>query len=242
VSSYANLKLGPFIVASSRNCINPIIMSLFRENDKNVYHGCIKDLISKYSLNYDFSSYRDYEDDYNMTIMYYSSNTSTIKDRLELMGFTYDGAKKIFQRGIKDEINFLDNSGLALLKRESRILENLTFDVWIENLNLILSKKLPPISAYAQQHQRRISPVLRYILSRSDENYGFPGNDFRYFLRILCSIVPNSYSLTYDLTDLCLSGYISESDNLVKHAEILIQEDFPISNRIIILTEGVMLH
>ena len=236
MSSYADLKLGPFIIASSRNCINPIIMSLFRESDKRVYQGTVKYLLFKYSHEYDFTRYEDYEDSDNLTIMYYSATASTIRDRLELMGFTYERAKDLFQRNLKREIMRLEEYDLAPLKRELRILRNLTFDIWIDNLNLILRKNLPSISTY-EKPRGKIPSILRYILTNSEEQYGFRCDDFRHFLRILCSIA-DSYSLIYDLTDLEMSGWVCESDNLVEYAESLIQEEFPITKKIIILTEG----
>lgn len=236
MSSYADLKLGPFIIVSSRNDIDPIVMSLFRESDKKVYQGTMKELLSKYSHDYDFTRYEDYEDSDNLTIMYYSATVPTIRDRLELMGFTYERARDTFQRNLQEEIMYIEDSYPASHSRELRILRNLTFDSWIENLNLILRKKLPPISPY-DKPRGKIPSTLRYILTHSEEQYGFPGNDFRYFLRILCSIA-DSYFLIYDLTDLNMSGFVCESDNLVEYAERLIQEDFPITKKIIILTEG----
>lgn len=236
MSSYADLKLGPFVITSSRNDIDPTAMSLFRENDKKVHRGTFKRLLSKYSHDYDFERYNNYEDSDKLTIMYYSAPVSTIRDRLELMGFTYERARHTFERNLKREIMFLEDYDLRYHRRELRILRNLTFDMWIENLGVILRKRLPPIRRY-DKPKRRISPVLRYILTHSEEQYGFLGDDFRHFIRILCSIV-DSHSLIYDLTDLNISGYVSESDNLVDYAEYLIQKDFPIAKRIVVLTEG----
>ena len=47
MGTWVNLKLGPFSMADSKNDIDPTIMTLFRESDKKLYKGTVKELESK---------------------------------------------------------------------------------------------------------------------------------------------------------------------------------------------------
>ncbi len=234
MGSYAELKLGPFCLSYDKSDVDPLIMALFQESDKHVYKGTPKQLKSKYNIDVDEDVY---EEDYKLTIMYYSACVSAIKDRLDLMGFTCKFAENDFYNGLKEQIVQYEEWGLTSFKRDLRILRNLNLETWISNLKIIAQKNLSPIGAN-NPATKKYNPLLRYMLSSSDTKYGFPGYEFRNFLRLLVDVFSGSDLLVYDLTDLLAGSYIQESDNLVEYADGLISEDFLFSKKIIVLTEG----
>ena len=81
-------------------------------------------------------------------------------------------------------------------------------------------------------------PLLRYMLEGFDDSYGFPGWDYRHFVRTALEMAAPKETLTYDLSDLVAGGWVDEADELVGIAENLIDEDFVVSKRVIVLTEG----
>lgn len=81
-------------------------------------------------------------------------------------------------------------------------------------------------------------PLLRYMLGSSWGFYGFPGLDSRHAVRIALETASPQDQLTYDLSDLIASGWVDEADDLVGMAEDIMNEDFLLSRRVIVLTEG----
>ena len=57
-------------------------------------------------------------------------------------------------------------------------------------------------------------------------------------VRIALEVVPPQEQLTYDLSDLVAGGWVEEAEDLVTIAEDLINEDFLLAQRVIVLTEG----
>jgi HEPN/Toprim N-terminal domain 1 len=234
MGSYAQLKLGSFRLSFDKNDINPLIMTLYRESDKHVFKGTAKQLKLKQKIDIDED---DYPENYKITIMKYSAPVSAIRDRLDLMGFTRKIAETDFYTSLKQKIDEYESWGWTSSKRELRILHQLNLESWISNLQIIAKNNLFTTEIDGRP-TNNYSPLLRYMLSSSQTNYGFPGYEFRNFLRLLLDVFHDSDFLEYDLTDLVGGGYIKASDNLVEYADDLISEDFPFSKKIIILTEG----
>ena len=225
MGSYAELKLGSLCLSFDKSEVN-LIMTLFRESDKRI------------SKNDKFDS----EDD--IAIMKYSASVSAIKDRLDLMGFTRKFAENDFYNGLKERIaqnqdwrrDTTITELLTLYNLNLSILQGLTLETWSSSLQTIIQNNLSLIRPSDPQINN-YSPLVRYMLS-SENYFGFPGNEYRNFLRLLLEIFPDTDLLEYDLTDLLANGYINESDNLVEYTDNLISQDFLFSKKIIVLTEG----
>jgi hypothetical protein len=67
--------------------------------------------------------------------------------------------------------------------------------------------------------------------------YGFPGEDVRHVIRLAIEVCPED-ELVYDLTDLVLGGHYDSSTDVVAEADYLLTEDFALTRRVIVLTEG----
>lgn len=72
----------------------------------------------------------------------------------------------------------------------------------------------------------------------SNEWYGFPGADVHAVLRLVLEGVPEAEELVYDITDLILSGYFDQDDDLVAYGVSLYSANYSTMARTIVLTEG----
>ena len=99
MGSYAKLRLGSFHIGSTKDGIDPSIMTLFRESDKRVVEATSAHLELQHSFSVD-----ELGDNDSITIVQYACSTTTARDRLELMGFTRELAEAGFYQGLKTEI------------------------------------------------------------------------------------------------------------------------------------------
>src|SRR4051812_12682509 len=101
MGSYSTLKIDGFALYSDKDDVNPTVMRVFTDTDK-----CIRDplpqglLTGADSVDADLSS----EDGGPGTIVEYSVSLRVARDRLEVMGFTLDEARRAFDEGLREEI------------------------------------------------------------------------------------------------------------------------------------------
>lgn len=233
MGSYSELKLGSFYIGSIKNEIDPFLMTLYREADKriNVVAGDEVELEHDYGL-------EDLEGE-TVTVVQYVCQASIIRDRLELMGFTRKVAEAGFRKGRQLEIeryqDFTSKKYGDVFKEPLSVLQNLTLEKWLGSLQEIHKQNLKP-TRYSDPSLNNLNPLLRYMLT--NDWYGFPGYDYRHFLRLLLDVCGVSDELVYDLTDLHLGGWVDGTDDLVEYAEEIISDSFDLSRRVIVLTEG----
>jgi len=237
VGSYAELRLGSFYIGSDKNEINPLVMTLFRGQDKQVDHVLAHGLEAKRYVNQDA-----FEPDDTVAIVRYECLAPTVRDRLELLGFTRDVSQAAFDLGIRREKQLLNRMMMdmdsTLLAERREFLECFTLDVWLDGLREIRSRGLR-ITSPGDEECERYSPLLRYMLCEHGISwYGFPGYDIRHMIRLAVDVCAEQEALVYDLTDLTLGGWYDTEEDLVQHAEYLLTEDFELAQRIIVLTEG----
>lgn len=105
MSSYAQCWLGAFYVGSSRNDIDPFLIQLFRPSDKKV----VKDLTSQVPshLGHWMDELSEYPD---TAVVYYSTSSTVICERLNLMGYTLENARSAFDEYLKCEVAFYEKS------------------------------------------------------------------------------------------------------------------------------------
>lgn len=233
MGSYSELKLGVFYIGSIKDDIDPFIMTLYRETDKyiRVVNKSAPELQNIYHV-------EDLEDD-QIALVKYKCPANVVCDRLELMGFTKDVAEAGFRRGLQIEIErfegYVSKAKGDVFQETLQLLKMLTLDEWKKHLKEIYEQKLER-KRYGDPTLSELKPLTRHMLT--NEWYGFPGVDYRHFLRLLIDICAPSDELIYDLTDLHLGGWVDGTDDLVTYAEEIISDGFDISRRIIVLTEG----
>ncbi len=233
MGSYSELKLGVFYIGSIKDEIDPFIMTLYREMDKRVKF--VSKSTAESQGNYDTEGVEEDE----IEIVQYVCPAHVIRDRLELMGFTEEVAEAGFNKGLQNEIEqfegYLNKSYGDVFQETIQLLKELTLEKWEKALQEIYQQKLQS-KRHGDPTLSELDPLLRYMLTKGW--YGFPGFDYRHFIRLLTDICDADEELIYDLTDLHLGGWIDGADNLVNYAEDMIADGFDISRRVIVLTEG----
>lgn len=235
MGSYSELRLGSFELGLVKNEVDPIIMTLFRETDKRVI-----DISPAQFTEYGFDV-EDPEEDETISIVQYVCPVSVVKDRLELMGFTREVAEVGFKLGLNEEIarykEYIQRSDL--FRDDLNVLQELSIEAWLTNLSEIKQRDLKP-SHINSPECKEYPPLLKYMLcQRGHQWYGFPGIEYRHFIRLLLDACANTDELIYDLTDLVLGGWIEQDKDLTNYADDLISTDFITAQRIIVLTEGI---
>lgn len=239
MSSYAELLMGSLSLGSTRNDIDSGLIWLFRPSDKRVERinwrdrGRLSQHVSEEYLN-------DYNENNQFTLIQYKCTAAVARDRLEIKGFTLDVAKARFQASLQSHIRKLREFSVRTDVFENRIqlLESLTLKDWLTAFARIREQGLTAESLDEIPSAESQLPLLRYMLSESRDYFGYPGFDFRHFVRLIIEVVPLHEEIIYDLSDLVGGGWVDDADDLITLAESLIDEDFLLAHRVIVLTEG----
>ena len=239
MSSYAKLMLGSLELGVTRNEIDPGLIWLFRPSDK--HFECIdwrnRELLSQYVQT---EYLDDYDEDNQFTLVQYRCTVAVARDRLDIKGFTYDVAKAGFEAGLRNDMQRLREYSIRsnAFNERLQLLESLTLQDWLTAFSRIRKESLTADLLDDLSPSDVQMPLLRYMLRESRDYFGFPGFDFRHFVRLIVEGVPVGEQIVYDLSDLVEGGWVDETDDLVAIAESLMNEDFLLSHRIIVLTEG----
>lgn len=230
MGSYATCWLGDFSVGSSKNDIDPSLIGLFRPADKIVVTDPNARVPPQLRHWLD-----EREEEPEIIAVYYSTNARLLRDRLELFGYTLETSKEVFVECSREEIRRLEEMSRssdygALFRNEIEIRRSLSPEKWMT--------ELAEIRALGLQRDRNASrDTLRgYMLA--EDWYGYPGIDLNVMLRLAIEVAPDATEFVYDITDLVLSGYFSEDDDLVSHSLSAISEEFVSRSKIVVLTEG----
>jgi len=234
MSSYSELRLGAFYLDSERDDIGPDVMSIFRESDRRiqVIDRTHFELWKKYVDD-------DYDDDGPITIVQFACSAKIARDRLDLMGFTKEVAKASFNLHKKTATyqRPMYRNLRGRMEGEIQFLHTFTVEDWIQGIEEIGRRELT-LQPFNSSNCLEYTPVLRYMLCEGQGWYGFPGYDRRHYIRLMLDLCSDSDELIYDLTDLALGGWFEESEELVAYASEIMDDDFVMTRRQIILTEG----
>ena len=245
MGSYAELRLGRLYIGSDKDGINPLVMSLFRDSEKRARRG-------PYRTPETVRLARGEEDDPDdeVTIIEYACPAYVARDRLELMGFTLDVVQKAFNSAIEaaekrsqawyDEWieKNLDESGGEFMRQHLAERRELRLPEWLDGLREIREKNMRPTREPDDDYPDA-SPIARQMLqASSDRWYEFPGIDVRHVIRLAIEVSDEHDELVYDLTDLVEGGYWDTPRDVTAYADDLLAEDFVLTRRVIVLTEG----
>jgi hypothetical protein len=233
--------LGPLYVGGDKGGVNPLLMMLFRDSDKRIRRLQPTDPDAAKYIDPDITDRDDID------IVQYAASAEAIRDRLELMGFTLSTSLRVFDAAV-----------LAARRRHTetmgqlaghlppdfeddteKILAELTANDWMNGLRTIRDLGLRP-TYRTDDKLEHLPPLIRYMLGNHfDGWYGFPGGDVRHVIRLALEVCPSD-ELIYDLTDLVLGGDYDSSDDVVADADYLLTEDFAVTRRVVVLTEGAI--
>lgn len=233
MGSYAECWLGSFYVGSTKNDIDPKLMTLFRASDKIVLNE------KKGRLPNQLSRWIKYvEEEENIDVVYYSAPVEVIRDRLNLTGYTLETAKRSFSRCLEGELREheerCEGKYAELYLPTLRILRDMNLDKWLFTLKEIYEKGLEHRGNWGPKEKN--ATLVDYMLE--EDWYGFPGPDLNVALRLAIEVLPESENCIYDLTDLVLSGYYDIEDDFLQMALDLSSAEYLSTAKIIILTEG----
>jgi hypothetical protein len=226
MGSYAECWLGPFYVGSTDDNIDPAIIDLFRSSDKHIVSGTKKDV--PFPLHH-WTSYL--EEDESVDVVFYSAPVNIIRDRLNLIGYTFDTSKAAFTSWVNKEIEdstfWAKKNNIGKFYSERLMsLKALNVDEWLLNLKQIRDKDLKKDDASSKGELQET--LIGYMLSH--DWYGYPGLDLNVAIRLALEILSDTDEFIYDITDLVSSGGYSKDDDLF--------ELYSTRSKTIVLTEG----
>lgn len=242
MSDDSELYVSNYPVYSVKNDIDPTIMTIFREGDKRVFE---RRLSERNQL-----VWGHIEDDGEVETVYEYSNTiANIRQRLEIMGFSLDKVSRRVCKGMIERIEELkswrerlSNSSAASdflcshYLAEQNLLENTKFIDWLSAYKTIIKRKLRPQRENTDLRLAK-KPLASYIL----ENKLIPEfayKDPREFLRVLLEVCPDAESVTYDITGIVAEVFYNPEDPVCELALMSLSRNYPINEKIVILTEG----
>lgn len=230
MGSYAECWASKFYVGSTKNDVDPSLMQLFRAADKKIISFNSENIPNQLSR-----WIEHVEEDVN--VVFYSAPASVMKARLDLIGYSLENSKKAYVRYLEGEISryeeWSEKDHGDVFKSTLNILREMNLDRWLSTLKEIHDKGLKH-SKYNRESDD--GSILSYMLR---ENwYGFPGVDLNVALRLSLEVIPENENFIYDVTDLILSGYFEENDDLVEYAANISSQEYYNNGKSIILTEG----
>ncbi|MGE8712015.1 HEPN/Toprim-associated domain-containing protein [Leptospira interrogans] len=223
MGAYGNIYLGDFELGYTRNYVDLEITNLFRTEDKKTFSINDPELPEIYKHHEE-----DHLDREDFTITILQIPVNILKDRLEILGYSFESSKIAFTEWVKLEIeylkNFKDNLEDSLYNEEKiKFLEKLTVELWIEKITFYYNNR----------------KAERYYDNFWEENwFGFGGEDLNVTLRIAIEVIGNNQSFTYDLTSLILNEFLEEAQDIVDSSNDLKDGYVRKYGKIIILTEG----
>jgi hypothetical protein len=246
MGTYCELYIADYPVYSTKGGVDPIVMTIFREGDKRVFERKVSE---RNRLAWGHLELEDKDE--VETVYEYSNTVANIRQRLEVMGFSLRRVRDEFYKGIEEEIETLKSrietlsdsrfrdSIEADWRAEQNLLENSKFEDWLYSFKSIIERELEP-QLFRNDLPRDEQPLIRYILGPTDggPEYHFPCEDLRYFLRAFVEVCPDNGLVTQDITDLVHAGYYEPDDAVCEIALQQLTEDYPVNEKIIILTEG----
>lgn len=232
---YTELRVGGYLLLTTKSYADSETLTIFREIDKRV-------LDRKISIENPLVPGTPAKlGNQTETIVLYQSTADVVAQRLDIMGFTLDRVRREFERLRLREIEELADNQHDFVVKERRLLEGLSFDIYAKNLHKIMELKLRPYR-YGGRKEKHLSKFSRYILEHDDSDYGpglgFFANDFRSLIRLTCDLVDPNSPVELDLTDVVEGGYYDRDETICTNAVNELTSAYPWNSKIILLAEG----
>lgn len=178
-----------------------------------------------------------------ITAYTYSETASSIRQRLDIMGFTISKCEKAYNAFNKlKRAQFRRrqaDSSLPQILRETRP-KLLSFNRWKEAMRQAIDHKIYEwnveefISVPGTDFARLIAKETGYDYAA----YSFPVVDIRYFLRAVLEVCSPNESVVLDYTDLVYAGWYSRTAKPATSARERIAWQYSSHEKIVVVTEG----
>ncbi|WP_423149756.1 HEPN/Toprim-associated domain-containing protein [Rubrolithibacter danxiaensis] len=243
MGQYCELYISDYPISTTKNEIDPFILSLFQPEDLNHFDRLVGE---RNQLLYG----RGDSDDETEHAVEYSNTAKNIKDRLEIMGFTLKKAMSEFETSKEESIerltgylndkNFTSNPEVeAKLKLEKELLEKSSFNDFLAASKEIIDNGYR-YTVKVEDLPKETNPLIFYLLEYAHGFDQFPYNyDQRVLLRSLLELTPADKKVTYDITELIDQEYYEEEiENIYEDTIQNITYDYELGEKFLILTEG----
>jgi hypothetical protein len=221
MGSYASIGVNGFEFDLSKNHVNPIWLTLFREVDKKN-----KVIIDE-----------DNEDEERLNCEY-STTVRNMKLRLDIMGFTLTKAQIEFSNH-NEPLQYCNClSGNNYVEVE---IKDYSFDNWLKSMEKIINSPYSHYIYYKEKIDVSEHPMQYHIMHEAYEGqslFGFVSSDSRYVFRALLELFDDEESCVIDLSSLVDGGWCDENDRICDEALDDLAESHIKNERIILLTEG----
>lgn len=232
MSNNAGVWLDNFYLGATHKDIDPSLMAICRPSDKHVMSAKYHQLPA-HSQQWAY----DYHEEDNLDSVYYSTPINIIRDRLDLLGYTFETARLGFERYIDYEIAHQERNinRFDFETHPLAILRDLDVDTWLTALHCIYKENLNMPEVRLKFLQENDNKLYNYMFQQ--DWLGCPGPDLCVPLRLAIEAIPESENFVYDVSDFVRADYFDESTDFVKYAlEDTFFGDF--DRKVIVLTEG----
>lgn len=232
-----------------KSTVDPTVMTMFGNDDRKVY---VRKRSEANPL-----VWGEIDDDEEETAYEYRSTAREIAERLDVMGFTLREAEEQFLNGAEYlaemEVRWYE---MLVSQRDAteddaterplgvvryvEFMRGLEFDAWIDAVREVLES-----GPNMQGGEESADRVLAYVQGEyglgSDNLFGFPNAeevDLRIVVRALLEAVDSETEVVLDYTDLVGGGWYSEDDDVRELAMQDLRNEYVVSEKLIVLTEG----
>jgi len=126
--------------------------------------------------------------------------------------------------------------------KRAEFLRTLEFGAWMDAVREMMRRQRPDAYEEAAQPGEATDPLLAYVLEDSGGDlFGFPNSeetDLRIIVRAVLGVVEPESEVVLDYTELLAGGFYSHEDDLKELALRDLREEYVVSERLIVLTEG----
>lgn len=226
MSSWYSLKINDFELFSFNAPIDDSFLSLFWEDQRQAGSCGVS----------------CGPDDEPRSIYCYRASVMSVRDRLEVLGFTEKATKEDFDSGTQsllDEqseyIAYLSNEGdstkeLLLPKavKDNELVRSFDFDTWLCSMQFFKSQNRLGINYRLDKTK---FDAAQLFMLKDDAFWGFRCSDIRFVVRAFLLTCTDTDEIILDYTELVESGDVDPEENLVEQAQVPTQ-------RTILVTEG----
>ena len=234
MGSYCELEVGHCNIFSNKSYVAPEVMSLFSRRDRS--YVWMK-YVEAYPGDVEWG-----EDEDDVAVCQYRCNLSTVKKRLDILGFDLPSTLADFEKHRQAEINkleeWVEDDDESHWFDTLKILKASGFSQFIQAYKEIFREGSHCLF-YKDKHPE-CSGLIKYIIDDDfDGSYmGFPCSDIRYFFRFFLEVVAEDSEVVLDMSELVTQGYYEFDDEITSIAYKQLTADYPVNAKIIVLCEG----
>lgn len=246
MGTYTETCLAGYPLIYTKNAVDPVVMTIFRESDRRTYRRKFCDQNPLVHSTSDPEHADDEED-----VIEYATTAALAAQRLDVMGFTLKRCREEFERNraalindvlanAEDRSDASDASDLdKYYARRLSDLNRLDFDSYVAGLADVLSQRLMP-DPFDDHRRPGLSDVVKYILTGDEDwiDFGFFSHDVRCFLRVAFSLSDDNAEVTQDITGISDAGWVDGTQPICKQAIHSLVASYPENSPRIIVTEG----